>query len=239
MNPTLAATLLCASLGYRSRLVLPSPLPPGRLSATTPPSPERTHWKQFRAPAVPRRYCRRESRNSLSCSGHTAISCRTSCRYCGATGRASVGACGPGNQPPLGVPNLPLPGPPLPGRTFQPQGQSPRLSLPRHPFREDRIIWSKLNQKIQNAQTLFILTDKNWLKKNSKLECQMQEIVPQMLKHRQGRLRSPSGCPELPARHPGQIPQNGDQQNLFLITSVSDVIIPCTKSNVLITALVS
>lgn len=50
------------------------------------PRPRLTHWKQFPAPAVPRRYCRRESTNSLSCSGLTAISCRTSCRCCGATG---------------------------------------------------------------------------------------------------------------------------------------------------------
>lgn len=49
-----------------------------------PSTPSPTHWKQLPAPAVPRRYWRRESTNSLSCSGHTAISCRTSCRCWGA-----------------------------------------------------------------------------------------------------------------------------------------------------------
>lgn len=55
--------------------------------------PRRTHWKQFRAPAVPRRYWRRASMKSLSCSGHTAISCRTSCKCCGArvSGARSLG----------------------------------------------------------------------------------------------------------------------------------------------------
>lgn len=119
----------CLCAGAKPGAARGFPRPPfvlGRAWSCPPPPqaelPPYTHWKQFPAPAVPRTYWRRESTNSLSCSGHTAISCRTSCRCCGAAVRERGRLWGW---------QLPLPAPP------------PRVTARAPTSPQDRTIWPK------------------------------------------------------------------------------------------------
>lgn len=134
LNPTLPA-----SLGYGLfsgvRLVL---YPQAELYATTMPGPEAYSLEAVPGPRGPPQVLSQGVQELAQLLGAHSHLLPDQLQVLWGHGASEYGCCGPGNQPPLRVPD-----PTLPGRTFHPQGHSPRLSLPRHPFREDRTIWSK------------------------------------------------------------------------------------------------